>query len=133
MYIEIDPSFGDPLPRLLDAENFRGLKLVIGHDALQDNVIPEVALRIGTWVDDSHVFIQPDDIISLAAGRAAAPEWIRQFDAMIAYAVASGWMNEEGAVRLHVEYRKLGLTKETGTPGHYEEPSGSPVAEHRRC
>ncbi|MDQ0823788.1 hypothetical protein QFZ69_004734 [Arthrobacter sp. V1I7] len=102
MYIEIDPSHGHLLPRLLDAENFRALKLVIAGDAFQG---PEVALRLGKWVGDAHVFIQPNDIVTLARGMAATPEWIKQFDAMIDYAAASGWMNEEGAVRLHVEYR----------------------------
>ncbi len=64
------------------------------------------------WVDaDGDARIPPDALRSLA-GRAADdeareidPGWEEEFTGMLDYAGTSGWIDDDGAVRAHVEWR----------------------------
>lgn len=104
MIIQIDPSRTGPV--LLDTENFRTLKLVVQADESDSAVVAETTRELCTWGDPFHVFIQPHVIHSLAGEHGSAPGWQHNFDGMLSYAASHGWVNGDGAIRVHVEYRK---------------------------
>lgn len=52
---------------------------------------------------DGHVFLPVAMVRGLAGELATDSEWQRDFDAMIAFARSSGWV-EEDSVRVHVDY-----------------------------
>jgi hypothetical protein len=52
----------------------------------------------------SHLWITPEQIRELAGTHADDPSWQAGFERMLAYAQAHGWVNDEGAVRAHVEW-----------------------------
>lgn len=54
-------------------------------------------------VDGEHVFVTPDSVRALAGDAAQAPGWEDQFQGMLGYAASKGWLDEAGAIRLHVE------------------------------
>jgi hypothetical protein len=69
---------------LRDAEDFTALKVA--------------AERV------DHVWLTREDIERLAGERSRDPAWRDQLEKMLAYAASQGWVNDEGAVRAHVEW-----------------------------
>jgi hypothetical protein len=69
---------------LRDAEDFTALKVV--------------AQRA------DHVWLTREEIERLAGDRSRDPAWRDQLETMLAYAASKGWVNDEGAVRAHVEW-----------------------------
>ena len=104
MIIDFDPDHGNGEPTLLDAENFQTLKLVLHTAPQTDGEMPGAVGRLGDWVG-SHMFVQPDVIRSLAGRHAENLRWQKQFDVMMAYAMSSGWVDDRGAVRIHIDYQ----------------------------
>jgi len=87
-------TFDGNIPRLDDIDNFRALKLVVaaGERPPLD--------RVGR-VDGDHVWL--DRAWLEANGRPADPDWVRAFAGMIGYAEKSGWVDDDGAIRAHIE------------------------------
>jgi hypothetical protein len=65
----------------------------------------------GSVQPDGGVLIPPDAVRRLAAEAAAqqrrplGDEWEAGFTAMLEYAARAGWIAEDGAIRVHVEWR----------------------------
>jgi hypothetical protein len=59
--------------------------------------------RLGRRADSEHVFIPVTTLVTLAGPASDQPGWRGGFDAMIGYARKRGWVDDEGAVRLHIE------------------------------
>jgi len=78
---------------LEDADNFKTFKIVL---AAPDVALGPVGRRDGGYGWVSVAWLQangwPDDA-----------DWRAGFNAMLAYAEASGWIDESGAVRGHIE------------------------------
>jgi hypothetical protein len=58
-----------------------------------DVLVPEAALRRLAGVE------------AASEGRALDEAWESEFTGMLAYAATKGWVTEDGAVRVHVEWR----------------------------
>jgi hypothetical protein len=52
----------------------------------------------------SHVWVTREDLASLAGGVADDPAWREGLEKMFEYAASHGWLDENGAVRAHVEW-----------------------------
>jgi hypothetical protein len=86
--------FDGDIPRLDDIDNFRALKIVVAageHPALD---------RVGR-VDGDHVWL--DRAWLQAQGRPDDPAWATGFAGMLGYAEKSGWVDDSGAIRAHIE------------------------------
>jgi hypothetical protein len=90
MYVMFDGG----TPRLMDSDNFRALKVVVaaGETPALD--------RVGR-VDGDHVWLERAWLE--ANGRPDDPAWVNGFAGMAAYARKSGWVDDTGAIRAHIE------------------------------
>ena len=102
MIIDVDPRREDAKFQLLDMDVFHALKLVI-HTENPNTDPSDAAADLGEW-NGSHIFIKPEKLCELAGKRALDLAWTKKLDSMVAYAISSGWADDEGALRLHVEY-----------------------------
>lgn len=92
MIIDID----DAGARLAEADDFKTLKVRCHIDPGRiERILPE-ARR-----DGDHIWIAPAWLAG--EGRGTDPEWMDKFAKMLAYAAKSGWMDDGGAVRVHIE------------------------------
>lgn len=80
--MELDGALA--LVAMRDAETFTSLKVV--------------ARRA------EHVWVSREELIRLAGEHARDTEWQARLDGMLAYAASHGWVNDKGAVRVHVEW-----------------------------
>ncbi|MGA2837246.1 MAG: hypothetical protein ABSF84_11680 [Acidimicrobiales bacterium] len=77
-------------------------------DALAEALAAEGSGRIE---GDDDVRVPPDALRALALRAAGedgldpGPEWEEAFTAMLEWAASSGWIDDDGAVRAHVEWR----------------------------
>jgi hypothetical protein len=78
----------------LDAE----LNLVGLRDASDFGALKVLAAQ------QSHVWVSREEFVALAGDQANDPSWLEGLDKMFAYAESHGWVNEDGAVRAHVEW-----------------------------
>lgn len=84
MYVEIDLSLVPPALVLREPDNFSGFKVVVKR--LDSVGVSAAMLR------------------ELAGERVNDPEWQSQFDGMLAYAAAHGWLRDDGSIEAHVEW-----------------------------
>jgi hypothetical protein len=59
-------------------------------------------LELGAWLDDEHVVMPAERLVSLAGPIADEPGWRQDFNKMLEYARGKGWVDELGGVRVHV-------------------------------
>jgi len=91
MFIKI-PAVG--AATLEDADNFKAFKVVSA-------AAPASAFAGIGRLDGDHVWV---DIAWLKAnGRSDDSNWLAGLDKMLNYAKRSGWLDETGAVRAHIE------------------------------
>jgi hypothetical protein len=98
MVIEI--TDGDAV-RLFGSDDFTRLSVTLS--GTSTSAARAALEQIGEPVDDSHVFVSPEVLSSLAGARAADPQWQTAFAAMLDYARSRGWTDATGRVRVHVE------------------------------
>ncbi len=76
-------------------------------DALAD----AMAAHGSAWIEGDDARVTPDALRALAVraaeedGCTPGPEWDEDFAAMLESAASSGWIDDDGAVRAHVEWR----------------------------
>ncbi len=87
-------TFDGDAAHLADIDNFRALKVVVAKDAA-----PPLA-SVGR-VDGDHVWLDRNWLET--NGRPAEADWAQGFAAMIGYAEKSGWVDDNGAIRAHIE------------------------------
>jgi hypothetical protein len=89
---------------LEDPENFRAF-LVRALGA--DTSAPKLASAIGglglVTDDGGHIYIEPAALTGLAGGLGRSVGWQASLLAMIGFAAKSGWVDDAGRVRAHVE------------------------------
>ncbi|HEY7618602.1 MAG TPA: hypothetical protein VH834_02470 [Solirubrobacteraceae bacterium] len=83
MYIELDTSAVPPALALRESEDFKMFKIVVR--------------------DADHVWVELDQIKSLAGEQGNDPGWLQQFEGMVAYAREHGYIDDRGRMRGHVE------------------------------
>lgn len=59
--------------------------------------------RRGVYVaeSNSHAFVEPQAVAALAQSGPVGPDWLEQFESMLAYAGSKGWVDDAGRVRAH--------------------------------
>jgi hypothetical protein len=87
-------TFDGDIPRLEDIENFRALKVVV-------NGSEQPPLTAVGRVDGAYVWL--DRAWLEAQGRPLDPVWAQAFAGMLGYAAKSGWVDDGGAIRAHIE------------------------------
>ena len=83
MYIQLDLSTLPATAQLLEPEEFGDFR---------------VALHL-----PAEIWIQPQELLRVAASRAQDAGWRTRLDAMVNYAASRGWVREDGAILAHVE------------------------------
>ena len=83
MRIEISLATVPPSVTLHEPDDFRAFSVVV----------PEV----------EHAWVDPAQVIALAAAGGAGAEWRGSFDGMVEYARSRGWVRDDGAIRAHLE------------------------------
>jgi len=79
---------------LEDADNFKAFKVV--NAAASESAFTAIGRR-----DGDHAWVQTAWL--KANGRPDDPAWLAGLEKMLAYAKTSGWFDESGAVRAHIE------------------------------
>jgi len=87
-------TFDGDVPRLEDIDNFRAFKIVLAPGQ-------RPAFEALGRVDGDHVWL--DRAWLESQGRPADPDWAKGFAGMIGYAEKSGWVDDQGAIRAHIE------------------------------
>lgn len=83
MEIRVVVSDLAPVVTLEEADDFTGFKVVV-------KVSPDL-------------FVDPDQLLALAADRASNTAWRASFGQMVDHARALGWVNGQGQIQAHVE------------------------------
>jgi hypothetical protein len=55
--------------------------------------------------DGEHVFVRPDALRALAGALAQDDTWATKLDGMVSYAEKHGWVDGDGAIRAHIDWR----------------------------
>lgn len=88
-------------PTVSAADDLTALSIRIAPTTAVDDVCGD-ALCTGHH-DDGHVWLDIDELRTLAEPQATTPGWRDDFSQMIAYARGKGWLDDSGrAVRAHV-------------------------------
>ena len=98
MFVRVDTSAGTAT--LEEAEDCTKFHVeLVGSDGSE-----AMASALGDLgrVDDDHVWIDPDGVRRLAAGR-VGDGWAGDFEGMVGYASSKGWVDDSGAIRAHIE------------------------------
>jgi hypothetical protein len=83
VWIDVDCSIIPPVLELREPDDFKDFKIVVRG---VDGLVPRHVLE------------------GLADGRASDPAWRDEFEKMLAYAKAKGWLTADGAIQGHVEF-----------------------------
>ncbi|WP_320536124.1 hypothetical protein [Pseudarthrobacter sp. IC2-21] len=104
MIISLDTSLPDTEPILVEPDNFRALKAVVMGDSASTFATSDRAGELGRWEGD-HLWVSPEKILRWASVvREPDEAWRGDFKQMLSYAYKSGWVDEGGNIRVHVEY-----------------------------
>jgi hypothetical protein len=91
-------TFDGEIPRLEDIDNFRALKVVVGGGERPPlDIVGRVEVD-HVWLDRGWLEIH---------GRPGDPDWVQAFAGMISYAEKSGWVDENGSIRAHIETTQI--------------------------
>ena len=100
-------------------EDFGGLALSARAERpgeVDDRALQSLAATIESagagWLEaEGYALVMPDSLRQMAAdaadedGLTLTPDWEDNFASMLEFAADSGWINDDGAVRAHVEWR----------------------------
>lgn len=84
---------------LEDADNFKAFKVVAA--TASDEALRTALAEAGAGrLDGEHVWVSADWLRAQAGGSA---EWGKNFEGLLAFAGSKGWLDDQGAVRAHIE------------------------------
>ena len=101
MFIELDLDEVPARTRLVDADDFKAFA-VVAHGPRER--FAAAAEPLGR-VDGDHVFVHLGVVRELAGHHGDDDAWLAGLQQMVDYAAANGWMDADGRVRAHVEWR----------------------------
>jgi len=93
-----------PEARVVDVDDLSRLHLALGE--VTDEEAAEVLERsgLGRLESGDTAVLDAAALRAAAEPRATAPDWVDQWDAMVAAARSNGWISEDGATfQVHVE------------------------------
>ncbi|MDQ0137777.1 hypothetical protein J2T08_005721 [Neorhizobium galegae] len=95
--------FADAAPQLKDESNFKSFKVVshLSGDLLEGLASAPSSASLAMDGED-YVWI-PDGLVVALSQQGDDPEWMRQFEAMVAKAKQYGWIDNQSRIRAHVE------------------------------
>jgi hypothetical protein len=112
MEVVVDLGVEPAAVRLVDPEAFDGLKVVAGGGdgagppGASSAELARALVPIGALgPDGENAFLAVEALAGLAGEHTADPEWRAGFDRMVAFAAEHGWVDAEGRVQAHVEWR----------------------------
>lgn len=108
MYVQVDLRSAAASTALLEADDFRSLKVVVLSDDGNTGGLTEALAGVGTVDADGHACLLVEALRRLSGERAADPEWLAGFDAMMDYARARGWLAAGPSLRAHLESQQGG-------------------------
>jgi hypothetical protein len=105
VYVQVDFAGATASVTLLEADDFRSLKIVAVGPRSDGASFASATAELGRTGDGAEfVYIDVATLERLAGSRAEDERWRVSFAAMLAYAAEHGWVDDSGAVRVHVEW-----------------------------
>jgi hypothetical protein len=104
MVIDIDLRVAPVTVRLVEPDDFEVFKILARAQEIDRVRLQPAVERFGRMTAQGHVFVDLAAVKALAGQRGTEPRWLESLDAMRSYAGARGWVDDEGAVRAHVEW-----------------------------
>jgi hypothetical protein len=102
VYLQVDIAANPPAVELRDRDNLGKLSIRVRGEPTMDQL--RIALAEYARLDDvNHAYIQIAALCTLAGDSARNEDWRDAFDGMIDCARAHGWVDQDGAVRAHIE------------------------------
>lgn len=89
---------------LVEPDDFEAFSIVIQGEPDRQR-LAAASSGIGRADGTRHVYVEVSALRALAGSRAQNERWCRALDAMLDSARGSGWLDQSGAVRAHVEWR----------------------------
>ncbi|HET6509979.1 MAG TPA: hypothetical protein VFG42_24510 [Baekduia sp.] len=91
-------------PELADADNFKDFR-VVAQGAPDAAALAAATTEIGRSDGAEHVFVTVPALSRMAGARAEDATWRADLEGMLDVAQKHGWVDAQGAVRAHVEWR----------------------------
>jgi hypothetical protein len=101
MIITVDTTNPSPRVSLDDPENFGAFSIAATGTR---EAFGKAVAGIGRY-DGDHVFVRPDALRALAGALAQDDTWSSKLDGMMNYAEQHGWVDGDGAIRAHIDWR----------------------------
>lgn len=111
--------------RLVNPAEFRSLDVFF--DVLPADRLSELIARIGSVEDEDHIRMAPA-ILRFLSPLAGDADWEKGFESMLAQAGKSGWIDENGQVRVHISRGDVSSEQSGDIPTKID---GSDVASER--
>jgi hypothetical protein len=107
MMVTVDLAGETAAVGLADPRVFDDLRVVVEADGEPSTEALAAALAGAGFLDADgrHVRLAADSLPRLAGGLADDPTWRSEYDRMVAYASGQGWVDDDGRIRAHLEYR----------------------------
>ena len=84
-----------------DPDDLKRLSVVVAGEA-PDEEIDRISAPLAVLLPPAHAWVSVPELRA-ACAREGDPEWVREFDAMVAFAASKGWADESGTrLRAHV-------------------------------
>jgi hypothetical protein len=104
MVINVDLHAAPATVRLVEPDDFGAFMIIARSPEVDRERLEPAVGRFGRMTADGHVAVDVTAVKALAGERATESGWLASLDGMLAYAGAHGWLDDEGAIRAHVEW-----------------------------
>jgi hypothetical protein len=104
MVIDVDLRSAPAAVRLVEPDDFRAFKILARGPASGGEPLDAAVGGFGRVSGDGHVFVDVEALRALAGEHGRDRGWLASLDAMLAYARARGWTDDNGALRGHVQW-----------------------------
>lgn len=84
-----------------EIDDLNSLKVVTSRDLNETSASVQFA-GAGRIVKD-HLEVDPEYLRAVAEATGLGPEWVADFEKMVAYATSQGWVTAAGALLAHIE------------------------------
>lgn len=89
-------------PSLLEPDDFKAFNVVVEGPP---SGLAEAIAPVGELLESGDAMIRKQAVIDLAGERARDDDWMKSFEAMLAYAETKGWISPDGSsIQAHCEY-----------------------------
>jgi hypothetical protein len=103
MVIDIDLRTAPATVRLVEPDDFGAFKVIARAPTAERKQLEDAVERLGCVTADGHVSVDVTAVKALA-GKRATKDWLASLGGMLEYAGARGWIDDDDAIRAHVEW-----------------------------